>query len=158
MKKASGHDQPAPRHSQELCEVRERDPGKVTRMRASVATADPGDLNKVEAESRAIFGRLLAVAENYPDPMTSTTVTNLMVSVKGLEDEIARQRSTYNNISRELNTMMDTKPSNFVGRLTELPRLDTCSSGKRSQHPENRVLKRHGYGRNNTARRPDRRG
>jgi len=29
---------------------------KVTAMRASVATASPGDLNKVEAESRSIFG------------------------------------------------------------------------------------------------------
>ena len=44
---------------------------KVTAMRASVATAGPGDLNKVEAESRSIFGRLLAVAENYPELKTS---------------------------------------------------------------------------------------
>ena len=72
---------------------------RVTAMRASVATAGPGDLNKVEAESRSIFGRLLAVAENYPDLKTSTTVTSLMDSVKTLEDEIARQRYTFNNIS-----------------------------------------------------------
>ena len=88
---------------------------KVTAMRASVATAGPGDLNKVEAESRSIFGRLLAVAENYPDLKTSQTVTSLMGSVKSLEDEIGRQRYTYNNISQEFNTMMDTIPSNFVG-------------------------------------------
>ena len=55
---------------------------KVTAMRASVATAGPGDLNKVEAESRSIFGRLLAVAENYPELKTSQTVTSLMDSVK----------------------------------------------------------------------------
>ena len=55
---------------------------RVTAMRASVATAGPGDLNKVEAESRSIFGRLLAVAENYPDLKTNTTVTSLMDSVK----------------------------------------------------------------------------
>ena len=64
-------------------------------MRASVATASPGDLNKVEAESRSIFGRLLAVAENYPDLKTNPTVMSLMDSVKGIEDEIARQRYTY---------------------------------------------------------------
>jgi len=97
---------------------------KVTAMRASVATAGPGDLNKVEAESRSIFGRLLAVAENYPDLKTSATVMSLMDSVKGLEDEIARQRYTYNNISQEFNTMMDTIPSNFVGRLIGLIRLE----------------------------------
>jgi LemA protein len=97
---------------------------RVTAMRASVATAGPGDLNKVEAESRSIFGRLLAVAENYPDLKTSTTVTSLMDSVKGLEDEIARQRYTFNNISQEFNTMVDTIPSNFVAKLMHLVKLE----------------------------------
>ena len=97
---------------------------KVTAMRASVATASPGDLNKFEAESRSIFGRLLAVAENYPDLKTNTTVMNLMGSVKDIEDEIARQRYTYNNISQEFNTMMDTIPSNFIGRLIGLIKLE----------------------------------
>ena len=97
---------------------------KVTAMRASVATASPGDLNKVEAESRSIFGRLLAVAENYPDLKTSTTVTSLMESVKGLEEEIARQRYTFNNISQEFNTMMDTIPSRFTGKMIGLVKLE----------------------------------
>jgi LemA protein len=97
---------------------------RVTAMRASVATAGPGDLNKVEAESRSIFGRLLAVAENYPDLKTSGTVTSLMDSVKNLEDEIARQRYTYNNISQEFNTMIDTIPSNFVANRMHLVKLE----------------------------------
>ena len=97
---------------------------QVTAMRASVATASPGDLNKVEADSRAIFGRLLAVAENYPDLKTNTTVISLMDSVKGIEEEIARQRYTYNNISQEFNTMMDTIPSKFIGHMTGLVKLE----------------------------------
>ena len=97
---------------------------KVTAMRASVATASPGDLNKVEAESRSIFGRLLAVAENYPDLKTSGTVMSMMDSIKGLEDEIARQRYTFNNISQEFNTMMDTIPSNIIGKLIHLAKLE----------------------------------
>lgn len=97
---------------------------RVTAMRASVATASPGDLNKVEAESRSIFGRLLAVAENYPDLKTNTTVTSLMDSVKSIEEEIARQRYTYNTISQEFNTMMDTIPSNFIGHLIGLIKLE----------------------------------
>jgi LemA protein len=97
---------------------------KVTAMRASVATASPGDLNKVETESRSIFGRLLAVMENYPDLKTVTTVTSMMDSIKNLEDEIARQRYTYNNISQEFNTMMDTIPSNIIGRMIGLAKLE----------------------------------
>ena len=97
---------------------------KVTAMRAAVATAGPGDLNKVESESRSIFGRLLAVAENYPELKTNTTVMSLMDSVKGLEDEIARQRYTYNNVSQEFNTLMDTIPSKFIGHMTGLAKLE----------------------------------
>jgi LemA protein len=97
---------------------------KVTAMRAAVATAGPGDLDKVEEQSRSIFGRLLAVAENYPDLKTSQTVTELMGSVKSLEEEIGRQRYTYNNISQQFNTMMDTIPSNFVGSIAHLKKLE----------------------------------
>jgi len=97
---------------------------RVTALRASVSTASPGDLNKVDAESRSIFGRLFAVAENYPDLKTSTTVTSLMDSVKTLEDEIARQRYTFNNISQEFNTKMETVPSNFIANLMHLIKLE----------------------------------
>ncbi len=97
---------------------------RVTAMRASVATASPGDLTEIEAESRSIFGRLLAVAENYPDLKTSGAVMTLMNSVKDLEDEIARQRYTFNNISQEFNTMIDTIPSNFVAKLMGLIKLE----------------------------------
>ena len=97
---------------------------RVTAMRASVATAGPGDLNKVEAESRSIFGRLLAVAENYPDLKTAGTVMSMMDSVKNLEDEIGRQRYTFNNISQEFNTMRDTIPSNIVGKQMGLIKLE----------------------------------
>jgi len=47
---------------------------KVTAMRTRVATADPGDLNSIEKESRSLLGRLFAVAEAYPDLKTNTTV------------------------------------------------------------------------------------
>ena len=49
---------------------------------------------------------------------------NLMGSVKDIEDEIARQRYTYNNISQEFNTMMDTIPSSFIGRMMGLLKLE----------------------------------
>jgi LemA protein len=96
---------------------------KVTEMRTSVATAGPGDLNEVEKQSRSLLGRLFAVFENYPDLKTSTTVTNLMEAVRQVEDEIARQRYTYNNISQQFNTMCDTIPSSFIARLIGLAKL-----------------------------------
>ncbi len=96
---------------------------KVTAMRARVGNAGPTDLNEIERESRSVLGRLFAVAENYPDLKTSTTVMNLMDAVRGVEEEIARQRYTYNNISQEYNTLVDVIPSNFVARLLGLGKL-----------------------------------
>ncbi|MDD1707723.1 MAG: LemA family protein [Methanoregulaceae archaeon] len=96
---------------------------KVTAMRATVGSAGPGDLNEIERESRSILGRLIAVAENYPDLKTSTTVMNLMDAVRGVEEEIARQRYTYNNISQQFNTLVDVIPSNIVARLLGLQKL-----------------------------------
>jgi LemA protein len=97
---------------------------RVTAMRASVGSAGAGDLNQVEAESRSILGRLFAVMENYPDLKTSGTVTELMSSVKGIEDEIARQRYTYNNIAQQLNTMTETIPSNVVAGMIHMQKME----------------------------------
>lgn len=97
---------------------------KITEMRASVLKGTPSELNTVERESRALLGTLIATAEAYPDLKTSTTVTSLMDSVKGIEEEIARQRYTYNNIVQQFNTMLDTLPSRIIGRMMGLLKLD----------------------------------
>ncbi len=96
---------------------------KVTAMRASVGTASPGDLNQIEKESRSLIGRLFAVAENYPELKTNTTVLTLQDAIRSIEDEIARHRYTYNNISQQFNTMCDVIPSNFVARIMGLSKL-----------------------------------
>ncbi|HPD11374.1 MAG TPA: LemA family protein [Methanoregulaceae archaeon] len=108
---------------------------KVTAMRASVGSAGPGDLNQIERESRSLLGRLFAVAENYPDLKTNATVMNLMDAVRGVEDEIARQRYTYNNISQQFNTLRDVIPSNFVARILGLPKLEYLEFEEAIQTP-----------------------
>lgn len=96
---------------------------KITTMRTSVFKAGPEGLASVDRESRTILGNVLAVAENYPDLKTSSTVSSLMESVKGVEDEIARHRYTYNNIAQEYNIMQDTIPSRFVGAVLGLGKM-----------------------------------
>lgn len=98
---------------------------KITSLRASVLSsgAGAGEVNRVDRESRSLVGTLFAVAEAYPDLKTSATVTSLMDSIKDVEGEISRQRYTYNNICQQFNTMLDQIPSNIVGRLIGLLRL-----------------------------------
>jgi LemA protein len=110
---------------------------KVTSLRASVtkAGAGPEEVAQVERESRTLLGNLYAVAEAYPDLKTSTTVTNLMESVKTVEAEIARQRYTYNNICQQFNIMLETIPSNFVGRMIGLSKLTYLEFEAEIQQP-----------------------
>src|SRR5208283_1204443 len=122
--KTAGHDRAAARCIEKLCKVRAGDLYQGHCHAGCRCDRRAGDLNKVEVESRSIFGRLLAVAENYPDLKTSQSVTSLMDSVKSLEDEISRHRYTYNPISQEFNTMMDTIPSSFIGHLAHLSKLE----------------------------------
>jgi len=75
-------------------------------------------------------GGLLAVAENYPDLKTSQTVQDLMGAVRGIEDEIARQRYTYNNIAQQYNTMTDTIPSNLVAGVMGFEKLQYLEFGE----------------------------
>ncbi len=103
---------------------------KVTAMRAAVGSASPAEIGKMEQETRSIFGRLLAVAENYPDLKTNTTVMPLMDAVRGVEDEIARQRYTYNNIGQQFNTMCDTVPSNIIARIFAIMKMEYLEFGE----------------------------
>ncbi|HEX6281361.1 MAG TPA: LemA family protein [Nitrososphaera sp.] len=89
---------------------------KITGMRANVTIANPKEIKNIDDTSRSILGNVVAVAESYPELKTSQTVTMIMNSVKDVEDEIARQRYTYNNIIQEYNTMLDNIPSNYIGR------------------------------------------
>ncbi len=97
---------------------------QITELRASVAKGGPAEVNAADRESRTLMGNLFAVAEAYPNLKTSDTVLSLQSGIKELEAEIARQRYTYNNIVQQFNTMIDTIPSNIVGSLMGMRKLD----------------------------------
>ncbi|KQC04187.1 MAG: protein LemA [Methanoculleus sp. SDB] len=108
---------------------------KVTAMRGSVGSAGAGDLNEVEAASRSILGRLLAVVENYPDLKTSKTVADLMAAIREVEAEIARQRYTYNNIAQQSNTMTETIPSNIVAGIIGIQKMEYLQFSEEIETP-----------------------
>lgn len=97
---------------------------RITTMRTEVLKAGAAGLGEVDRESRRIIGGIVAVAENYPALKTSETVTKLMDGVRGVEDEIARHRYTYNNISQEFNIMLDTIPSKYVASSLGMAKME----------------------------------
>ncbi|ODN70943.1 LemA family protein [Methylobrevis pamukkalensis] len=89
----------------------------VTRMRAQVGAVPAGDVaGRAAAEGLLgqALGRLLAVAENYPDLKASANFTQLQGELSTLENEIQMSRRYYNGAARELNVMVESFPSNLV--------------------------------------------
>lgn len=96
----------------------------VTKLRTEVYKAEtPEKITEAERETRTLLGRILAVAESYPDLKASEVVTNLMNSARSVEDEIARLRYTYNNVIQEYNTMIDVFPSNLIASFLGLRKM-----------------------------------
>jgi LemA protein len=87
-------------------------------------------LNELERESRSVLGRLLAVAENYPDLKTSQTVQELMSAGQGDRGRDRPQRYTYNNIAQQYNTMTDTVPSNLIAGVMGFMKLQYLEFGE----------------------------
>jgi LemA protein len=96
---------------------------RIAQLRSEMFNPKTEDLTKVERESRSVMNAVFAIAERYPDLKASTTVVNLMDAIRSVEDEIARQRYTYNNVIQEFNIMQDTFPSRFIAHALNFNKL-----------------------------------
>ena len=92
----------------------------VTKMRTNIMSARVDNLSKFDRDSSTLLGGIVAVVENYPTLRASEPVINLMITIKNIEDEIARHRYTYNNIIQEFNKRLDTIPSKYIAALQHL--------------------------------------
>jgi LemA protein len=80
----------------------------------SAATAGPEARAKAEGELSAALGRLLAIAEAYPDLKANTTFLEFQTALQGVEDEIQMSRRYYNGAVRNLNIQVESFPSNLI--------------------------------------------
>jgi LemA protein len=90
---------------------------RVTEMRSRAQGVPAGDIQgRAAAEgllSQAL-GRLMAVAEAYPDLKASQNFAELQRSLETTEREVQMARRYYNGSVRELNTKVESFPSNLV--------------------------------------------
>ena len=97
-------------HERELLE-------RVTELRAQVGKVPQGDVagrGKLEGLLSGAIGKLLAVAENYPDLKANENFLELQETLGEVEDEIQMSRRYYNGAVRNLNVMVESFPSNLV--------------------------------------------
>lgn len=90
-------------------------------MKARSAAMAPNQSPAQQAESENILsqamGRLLAVAEAYPDLKANQNFMALQAELTSTEDRIASARRYYNATVRDLNTKVETVPTNFVAGI-----------------------------------------
>lgn len=90
---------------------------KVTEMRTRAQSVPAGDVaGRAAAEgmlSQAL-GRLMAVAEAYPDLKANENFRDLQGTLETLESEIQMARRYYNGSARELNVKVESFPSNLI--------------------------------------------
>ncbi len=80
----------------------------------SAAASGPEARAKAEGELSSALGRLLAIAEAYPDLKANTTFLEFQAALQATEDEIQMARRYYNGAVRNLNIQVESFPSNIV--------------------------------------------
>jgi LemA protein len=86
------------------------------RSQAMQATT-PADKAAAENQLTGALKTLFAVAENYPELKASDQFTQLQESLSQTEDSIQNARRYYNAVVRDLNTKIQTFPSNILAGM-----------------------------------------
>ena len=93
--------------------------GEVTRARqGAVAASGPADSAAAERQLGSALGRLVALAEAYPQLRASENFGELMEQLGETEDQIAAARRIYNSTTQVYNTRIQTIPGMFVAPWT----------------------------------------
>lgn len=92
---------------------------EVTAARSQWAKAGTID-EKVKAAGQvdAALGRLIFVAENYPNLKADQTFLKLMDELSGTENRIAVERMRYNESVRDYNIAVRTFPGNIIAGMS----------------------------------------
>ena len=91
-----------------------------TARNAYQQAATPDQKVQASAEMSAALGRLIAVAENYPDLKANANFMQLQGRITGLESEIADRREFYNDSVNTFNTRIQEMPDAILANSMNL--------------------------------------
>jgi LemA protein len=89
---------------------------QLTKLRAQsqAATGDMAQRAQTEQAITAAIGKIMAVAEAYPDLKASANFQQLQNQLADIEDQIQLARRYYNASVRDFNVMIQQAPSNII--------------------------------------------
>jgi LemA protein len=108
----------------------------VTEMRSrwQSATSREDKINAADGLDQAL-GRLIAVAENYPDLKANQNFLALQDELANTENKIAVERQRYNEAVRDYNIAINRIPTNIVAQGLGLTKKPYFESKKGSEEP-----------------------
>lgn len=99
----------------------------VTKMRTRVEKVASGDVaGRAQAEGMLTqaLGKLMMVAENYPELKANENFLELQSALAETEDEIQMSRRYYNGAARALNVKVESFPSNIIANTFKFEETD----------------------------------
>jgi LemA protein len=91
---------------------------EVTRARAAAQAAQgPAASSAAEGPFVAALGRLMAVAENYPQLKANENFLQLQGTLADTENRIQQSRGYYNSVVQDFNRRVQAFPSNLIASL-----------------------------------------
>ncbi len=98
----------------------------VTEARTAAQAAQngtPEQRAKAEGLLSGALGRLFAVAEAYPDLKASENFMQFQGEISNTENEIQLSRRYYNGTARDLNTAVESFPSNVIANFFKFEKV-----------------------------------
>jgi LemA protein len=109
--------------------------GEIAKARSALLSASsPSDKIAANRQLDVGLGRLLAIAENYPQLRSSENFLKLQDELAGTENRIAVERKRYNDTLQDYNTFIGLFPSSLWANMAGFHRNEayfTASEGSR---------------------------
>ena len=86
-------------------------------LNGAIRTQDPAAMAKANDQLTGALGRLLAIAEAYPDLKSNQNFMNLQDELTGTENRIAVARGDYNQAVQQYNTYIRTLPQSLTAKF-----------------------------------------
>lgn len=107
-------------HEQETLEAVVSARAKATQTQVNMEDLTPKKLQayqQAQGEIGAALGRLLVVAERYPDLKANENFRELQAQLEGTENRISVERRKFNETAKEYNTTIRKFPKNILAGL-----------------------------------------
>lgn len=88
-----------------------------SRLAGAAAGGNLQEMAEANAALTAPLGRLLAIAEAYPELRSSENFTQLQDQLEGTENRIAVARNDYNGAVEQFNAMIRRFPTNLTAKM-----------------------------------------